>query len=148
MSCLHALIECVRQSVLQNPVFGHLLEVLIHLSQSNQVNLPVLLLLDSCLFTCSRVVYTQASCKIIHISTDECHMFHHCPQPLGKQSLWMKCICSRTAQTNSPCLQGKKSTDNLELKYKVFCLLHLVLFLSFHFKCSALGFRTFVCPSE
>ena len=82
LSCLRALIECERQSVLQNPVFGHLQEVLIHMSESNQVDPPVFVLLDSCLFTCSRVVYTQASCKIIHISTNKCHKFHHCPLPL------------------------------------------------------------------
>jgi hypothetical protein len=89
----------------------------------------------------------QASCKIILISTDKCHMFHHHHLPLKQQSLWMKCICSRMAQTNSPLLQGKQSTDNLEFKHESFCLLLLVLFPSFHYKCSALGFRTFVCPS-
>jgi hypothetical protein len=62
-SCLRALIECERQYVLKNPVFGHLQEILIHLSVSNQVDLPLLVLFDSCLFTCSRVVYTQASRK-------------------------------------------------------------------------------------
>ena len=59
---------------------------------------------------------------------------------------WMKCICSRMAQTNSPLLQGKQSTDNLEFKHESFCLLLLVLFPSFHYKCSALGFRTLGCP--
>jgi hypothetical protein len=63
-SCLRASIECVRQSVLQNPVFGHLQEVLIHLSESNQVNLPVLVLFDGCLFTCSRVVYTKQVARL------------------------------------------------------------------------------------
>ena len=82
LSCLRALIECERQSVLQNPVFGHLQEVLIHLSESNQVNLLVLVLFLSCLLACSRVVYTQASCKIIHIQQVTCHKFHHCPLPL------------------------------------------------------------------
>jgi hypothetical protein len=68
-SCLRASIGCVRQSVIRNPLFGHLREVLIKLSESNQVDLPVLVLFVSCLFACSRVVYTQASCKTIHIST-------------------------------------------------------------------------------
>jgi hypothetical protein len=68
-SCLRASIECVRQSVIRSPLFGHLREVLIKLSESNQVDLPVLVLFVSCLFACSRVVYTQASCKTIHIST-------------------------------------------------------------------------------
>ena len=63
-SCLRASIECVRQSVLQNPVFGHLREVLIHLSESNQVDLPVLVLFDGCLFTCSRVVYTKQVARL------------------------------------------------------------------------------------
>ena len=52
---IRASIECVRQSDLQNPVFGHLREVLIDLSESNQVDLPLLVLFVSCLFACSRV---------------------------------------------------------------------------------------------
>jgi hypothetical protein len=68
-SCLRASIGCVRQSIIRNPLFGHLREVLIKLSESNQVDLPVLVLFVSCLFARSRVVYTQASCKTIHIST-------------------------------------------------------------------------------
>ncbi len=55
-SCSCALIECVRQSVVGSPLFGHLQEVLIILRESNQVDLPVLVLFVSCLFACSRVV--------------------------------------------------------------------------------------------
>ncbi len=59
----------------------------------------------------------------------------------------MKCICSRMAQTNSLSLQEGKPTENLEFNYKSICLLFLVLFPSFHYKCSALAFRTLGCPS-
>ncbi len=52
-SCLRASIEWVRQSVIRNPLFGHLQDVLIKLSESNQVDLPVLVLFVSCLFACS-----------------------------------------------------------------------------------------------
>ena len=75
---LCALIECVRQSVTLNLLFGQIQEVLIHLSESNKVNLTVLVLFVSCLFARSRVVYTQANCKIIHI---QCNM-------LEVHSLW------------------------------------------------------------
>ncbi len=61
-SCLCASIECVRQSVIRtSPLFGHLQEVLIMLSESNQVDLPVLVLFVSCLFACSRVVAIRES---------------------------------------------------------------------------------------
>ena len=57
-SCLCASIESIRQSVIRSPLFGYLREVLIILSESNQVDLPVLVMFFvSCLFACSRVVY-------------------------------------------------------------------------------------------
>jgi len=100
-----------------------------------------------CLPAQARVIYALASCKIISNSTDKCHTFNCWPLPLGKQSLWMKCICSGMAQTNSLRLQKNNPTDNFEFKYKSICLLLLMLFPSFHYKCSVLGFRTLGCPS-
>jgi hypothetical protein len=76
-------------------VFGHLQEVLIHLSESNQFDLLVLVLFVPCLFACSRVVCTQASCKIIHI---QCNMLE-VPSLLTESWEWCyyrlaRCICS------------------------------------------------------
>jgi hypothetical protein len=62
---LRASIECIRQSDDKNPIFGGLREILIDLSESNKVDLPVLVLFVSCQFACSRVVYTQGSCRTI-----------------------------------------------------------------------------------
>ena len=260
--CLHASIECERQSDLQNPVFGHLWEVLIDLSESNQVDLLVLVLFVSCLFACSRVVDTQASCKTILISTsktlydpspspvscaavvmDEVYLFSNdgtdflflflavpghkeksypiatLPHNLGltEGASWensnfsnpivsstfgnvfdaLSFICKLGAsgetgrfQSNrqssvrlwltknlyqprswpvpgqpylSGCwpveeygthqrlqihpLQEKQPTNNSQQKSTSYCLPMLVLLQSFHYKCSELGFRTFLCQS-
>jgi hypothetical protein len=77
---LCALIECVRQSVTLNPVFGQMQEALIHLSESNQVNLTVLVLFVGCH---AQGLYTHKQIARLFIFNATCWKFHHCGQSFG-----------------------------------------------------------------
>ena len=75
-------------------------------------------------------------------------MIHRCPKSLAQELLRMRCIHLKKVQRNSPPLQGKLARYNSEHNSTSFCLAMLVLFPSFHYKCSVLGFGAFPRPNK